>query len=1317
MNMPVTDPQAEIAAPQSWGDLVQHHDLWKLVDACEEGAATDIRRRTVNLAQALASQRVTGLAELADDPWQDRTFAARMLSHVGALAAELPTQPPLLPAEVALLVTVPVLFDVVWAETLRRLREVRPEDLTVSQDATSQRAAFERYAQSQAQPYRRAVAATARGDIITPAEIGWWLLHRWAVRQPLAYSPELLTEVLGEAGADSLFAPARLGELLRAPRADAQFLARDDRADALLATGADDVRERLVGYLLVTAHALAIESSALPAVVGEHVGIGDPVALSELHHTVATARWRRRGAILVLNAACAHPAVEVALQAHTERLNHVLGELHRAAATDVSLASLRQTPTHVATDGLGAAEGANGPAYQSAGVRFRLAEDRVQELLMGEQLYGDPALAIRELYQNALDACRYRQARTDFLSRSGRVDFGDESWSGEVTFAQGVDESNRPYLDCVDNGIGMGVRELSEVFAQAGVRMSDLPEFLEEQAEWSRLDPPVQLFPNSRFGIGVLSYFMLADEITVETCRMGRDGLPGRRLQVVISGPGSLFRIRDLGPGTQTGSQIRLHLRPAVNVSCVDTLRELLWVAEFHTQARNGTDSYEWQPGQLSEATAPSQVRKVDGRDVVGVVPAAEVGVWWCREEGAVLADGLWAGQTLHGAVVNLTREAAPRLSVDRTKILAYRDEDVERQLWQAIPALTAAGPAILTFEWLYAFAKIRPLLADVIFEQAIAAGYLHWDLNDEVVDASIAGCFIPDGRSPKGPDQLVEWRLTALGAAGGFKTVVNPTDEWRTVVRAVPSDGLLVSRDFDAAGPWVDPDEPVSLSHIVRAARKIGRSPAEIVARFEALGYQVEAGAADLDTDPHDLIFTSRGLSGNGPWLDHSESVLLPHLMKAAHETGRDIWEIVARLRRLGFTLIYDLRTVPIDDFDFDDLRIVSRDVDGAPPWLDPAEQLSLLHLLRTSQKLNRDVSVVAARLGAWGYQLPAGCESLQVLPDDLTIVSRDLDARGPWLDPTEPVHVPHLLAAARTVGQPVTTVAERLVALGFTLSVLPQAIADIAPDDNDHMLISRDLDARSPWLSPVKEVSVVHLVRAAEATDQTVAAVAQRLTELGYRTVDPNSVLVDRFEPEDLTLISVDLDGEDPMLSPIEPVSAVHVILAARQLGRDVHQVIARLTVLGYSVNTVAGQVPVEQIEQDDLVLLSRDIDGTAPWISPDVPVRLPHLLAVARRTHSTIGDVAARLGMLGYQIDCDLTLVTINKIKSADLTMASTDLDGRHPWLNQSEPVPLAHLLGASRKLRRPVDQIVKRLSSMSYQVPDLELRLPRLRPGGL
>ena len=89
------------------------------------------------------------------------------------------------------------------------MRDRNPHDLTPSQDATSDRAAFERFAQSYAQPHRRAIAAVARANAATAEnrasggrqrdaaeEIGWWLLHRWIGRQPAAYRPESLGGLL-----------------------------------------------------------------------------------------------------------------------------------------------------------------------------------------------------------------------------------------------------------------------------------------------------------------------------------------------------------------------------------------------------------------------------------------------------------------------------------------------------------------------------------------------------------------------------------------------------------------------------------------------------------------------------------------------------------------------------------------------------------------------------------------------------------------------------------------------------------------------------------------------------------------------------------------------------------------------------------------------------------------------------------------------------------------------------------------------------------------------------------------------------------------
>ena len=1292
-----------------WADIVARHPVW--ARAAADPTRDAVRRRTTELVVNLAWVRRAGLFELADDPWQDLGLAGRINDRLAWLLDGLPGSS-LSAAEAGLLLSVPFLYDTLWARLAAGARGVRPHDLTPSQDASSDRAAFERFAQSYAQPHRRAVAALARGQHDAAEEIGWWLLHRWIGRQPAAYQPEALADLLEPVTGSLPFDPARLTQLVWALRADPGFLARTDRADALVDRAPDGVRERLVGYLLVAARQLAMEALALPEVIAEHLGIVDPVSPAGLRATLADADWRRRGTALVLGAVCAHPAEEVGLRAHVDQVNQVLTEIQRAAAADEALAPLRPLPTHVITDGVAPAEVDGVRAYQSAGVRFRLAEDRVQELLMGEQLYGDPALAIRELYQNALDACRYREARTEHLRRT-RDHHAD--WAGRIRFEQGLDAAGRPYLDCADNGIGMGVRELSEVFAQAGVRLGDLPEFLEEQSEWARLDPPVQLFPNSRFGIGVLSYFMLADEITVDTCRLARDGQPGQRLRVSIAGPGSLFRIQALGPGTESGTTVRLHLRNTA-VSCVDTLRGVLWVADFHTEAVDSAHRQVWPPGELSDAVGPRRAanKAVPG---AGVVADAEAGVWWCTGDGAILADGLWAGQELTGAVVNLRRDLAPRLSVDRTKILAYREEDVEKLLWQAIGALVAAGPAVLTYEWLYTFTYSRPLIADVIFDQAIAAGYTQWILNGDPVDASIAGCFNSDGGTLSGPDELVEWRLTALAAAGLHAKLVSAGPDWGTAVRARPSDALLVSRDIDGTGPWLDPVETVPLAHLVRAARRIGRGPTELAVRLEHLGYNTESGHEGLEVDGDDLTYISRDLDGSRPWLDPAEPVRLPHVLKASQRTSRPVRTVLTRLRRLGFTVDIDLATVPVEELDPADLIMASRDLDGSYPWLDEKEPVALLHMVRAAHRLERDASAVAARLAALGYPLAPGCEALRTEADDLILASRDLDGASPWLERDEPVTPVHLLRCAERTKRTVADVAARLSTFGFTIGTDPEKIATVELTADDLLVASRDLEGAPPWLDAARPVTTLHLLRAAEASNEPVTDVAARLTGLGYRLDrTPEEILVDHLDPDDTTMASVDLDGAQPWLEIDKPVPVIHLLRAARVVGRDLHDLAARLTLFGYTVSSDLGQLGVDQLTRDDLVITSQDLDGSDPWLDASEKILLPHLLQAARRTRRPPHEIADRLRQLGYIVEVDLSGVPVKEIRSADLAYASNDLDGTRPWLDPDVPVSLAHLLAAANKLRKPVGEITSRLELLGYRAPDLQVRLPRPRPGG-
>ena len=72
----------------------------------------------------------------------------------------------------------------------------------------------------------------------------------------------------------------------------------------------------------------------------------------------------------------------------------------------------------------------------------------------------------------------------------------------------------------------------------------------------------------------------------------------------------------------------------------------------------------------------------------------------------------------------------------------------------------------------------------------------------------------------------------------------------------------------------------------------------------------------------------------------------------------------------------------LPVETVDPADLILASRDLDGSFPWLDLAEPVSLVHLVRVAHRLQRDIADVAARLAVLGYPLTPGCEALHTEP-----------------------------------------------------------------------------------------------------------------------------------------------------------------------------------------------------------------------------------------------------------------------------------------------------------------------------------------------
>jgi hypothetical protein len=144
----------------------------------------------------------------------------------------------------------------------------------------------------------------------------------------------------------------------------------------------------------------------------------------------------------------------------------------------------------------------------------------------------------------------------------------------------------------------MGEQHLRELFARAGRRFALTHEYHLDKAQWQ--EAGIQFWPNSRFGIGVLSYFMLAEDILLETRRLEADGnTASEGLTVRITGSGSLFRItRDRAVQRGGGTRLTLFLKDSKldPNKLLYSAREWLWLPEVDTLLKTASNASELLP-------------------------------------------------------------------------------------------------------------------------------------------------------------------------------------------------------------------------------------------------------------------------------------------------------------------------------------------------------------------------------------------------------------------------------------------------------------------------------------------------------------------------------------------------------------------------------------------------------------------------------------------------------------------------------------------------------------------------------------------------
>lgn len=135
--------------------------------------------------------------------------------------------------------------------------------------------------------------------------------------------------------------------------------------------------------------------------------------------------------------------------------------------------------------------------FSIADFRLNLDYGAVTELLMGENIYGNKKYGVRELIQNALDAC-------DVLSNLN--DYNEALYNKPSIRISWDEEEDR--LVIRDTGIGMTEEILKKYFLNVGVSYYRSNDFL-------YLDTNIN--PIGNYGIGFLACFMLSDTVKIRT--------------------------------------------------------------------------------------------------------------------------------------------------------------------------------------------------------------------------------------------------------------------------------------------------------------------------------------------------------------------------------------------------------------------------------------------------------------------------------------------------------------------------------------------------------------------------------------------------------------------------------------------------------------------------------------------------------------------------------------------------------------------------------------------------------------------------------
>jgi hypothetical protein len=302
----------------------------------------------------------------------------------------------------------------------------------------------------------------------------------------------------------------------------------------------------LIAAFLKIADELDLTFERTPAIIYEVIQPKEPISKEEWEKHLSVAGVvpsSEDPSLIKASATCKNPKIHRALKRLETRITNELEDLpyHLYQYREFRRDLPRKFTMDIEPIG-----------YKPYDFKFTLREREIADLLMGERLYKRKEECLRELLKNSVDACRMRR---DLLNKRGL------ECKSEIAFELTPD---RDKIIVTDNGMGMDEDIIERYLTKIGESFYRSEEFFEKEPRFT---------PVSELGIGILSCFMLADKVIVET--KTDDSEP---LLIEIDDVSEYFFVRK-GEKAETGTEVILFLKESIDKEGIDLEKEIRYYA------------------------------------------------------------------------------------------------------------------------------------------------------------------------------------------------------------------------------------------------------------------------------------------------------------------------------------------------------------------------------------------------------------------------------------------------------------------------------------------------------------------------------------------------------------------------------------------------------------------------------------------------------------------------------------------------------------------------------------------------------------------